>query len=309
MNPYRHFIPSFVLIFLFGFSTLSAQVIYDDSLAVAPAESLLTMQKDTIAIDTVIIKKKPKLIPPKLNVTAFDIGEKLIFKIRYGFIKAGNAEMKVMKKTRLRGREVYHLQTTASSVPFFDAFYKVRDVVNSFVATDGFYSLRFEKKLREGDYYVDQFVDYYQEDSLAALEFIRYEDSDLNIRDRKQREMTVPPFINDILSSFYYVRNLDLQVGKSVFISNHEKDKVYDLEIKVYKKETIDVEAGEFRCIVVEPLLKGEGIFKQDGRLKIWLTDDDKKIPVQMKTKIAIGSLTTELVKIEGVRGRISAQE
>jgi hypothetical protein len=217
--------------------------------------------------------------------------------------------MKVLSKTIMSGNEVYHIQTTARSVAFFDNFYKVRDEVNSFVIADGFYSLRFEKKLREGDYFADMFVDYIPQDSVAKVRFFRYKDDKLNLKDKKEYDVKIPPFINDVLSSFYYIRNKNLEVGKSIYLTNHEADKVYDLEVKVYEKETIDVDAGKFRCIVVEPLLKGEGIFKQDGRLKVWLTDDDLKIPVQMTTKIAVGHLTTELIKIEGVNRPIRAKK
>ncbi|MEJ2053518.1 MAG: DUF3108 domain-containing protein [Calditrichaceae bacterium] len=238
--------------------------------------------------------------PTIYNNKAFRLGERLLFKIRYGFIKAGTAEMKVLSIVEENGRKMYHIQTTARSASGFDWFYKVRDVINVYIDYDRLYPFRFEKKLREGGYKADLFVDYYHADSLARVEFIRYKD-DMKVRKVKLDTIKIPPYVNDILSAFYLVRNQDLQVGNPVYMVTNEKNKVYDLEIQVYKKETIEVEAGKFRCIKIEPLLKGEGIFKSKGRLTVWLSDDDYKIPVQMKTEILVGSITTELTHIIGV--------
>lgn len=99
----------------------------------------------------------------------------------------------------------------------------------------------------------------------------------------------------DALASLYYIRTLDLKVGNSVFINNYSDKKNYALEVKVLKKEKVKVPAGRFFCVVVEPILQASGIFKHEGKLKVWLTDDKYKIPVKMKSKVAVGSITTEL--------------
>jgi len=242
------------------------------------------------------------------EIVAFKNGEELTFRIRYGFITAGTAKMKVFRESYKDSIPVYHLKTTAKSASAFSWIYEVNDVVSSYVDYTSFYPLRFEKKLREGGYKADLLTDYLPEDSLAKVEFIRYK-SNMKIKKKKMYDVKVPPFSQDVLSSFYYIRLQDLKVGQSVFLTNHEKKKVYDMEVIVHKKETIEVEAGTFKCIVVEPIVKGEGLFKKKGRLRVWLTDDEKKIPVQMKSEVLIGDITTELIKIKGVQGEITAQK
>ena len=76
----------------------------------------------------------------------------------------------------------------------------------------------------------------------------------------------------------------------------------------MYKREVIETDAGNFVCFLVEPLLKGEGIFKQKGRLKVWLTDDKFKIPVQMTSEVVVGHITTELEEISGIDERIPSR-
>jgi len=220
--------------------------------------------------------------------TAFREGERLNFVIRYGPIVAGYSTMSIPEVVTINGREVYKVVTEAKSSGFFSAFYKVRDRVESYIDKNGLFSWRFEKHLREGKYRADKFVQYDQINGWAVT--------------NKNDSMRIPPCVQDILSSFYYVRTQKLEVGKSIFIDNHSDNKLYPLEIKVHKKETIKVKAGKFDCVVVEPILRASGLFKSKGRLLIWLTDDDRKIPVQMKSKIVVGYITAELKSMEGVR-------
>jgi hypothetical protein len=103
------------------------------------------------------------------------------------------------------------------------------------------------------------------------------------------------PGTQDVLSAFYYVRTQPLAPGDSLEVPNHSDGKNYPLMVRVLRRETITVPAGTFTCLVVEPLLKTAGLFKQEGRLTIWLTDDARKMPVLMKGKVTVGSIVAEL--------------
>ncbi|MBD3224799.1 MAG: DUF3108 domain-containing protein, partial [Caldithrix sp.] len=151
-------------------------------------------------------------------------------------------------------------------------------------------------------------VDFDHLDSTASVDYKRYEDDGQTVKKHNQMTVDIPPFARDVLSAFYYIRTQELYVGDPIQLTSHEKDSVYNLEVKIYKREVIEVEAGKFTCLKIEPLLKGEGIFKQKGRLLIWLTDDELKIPVQMKSKVIVGSITSELMEIQGVNRPIPAR-
>ena len=238
---------------------------------------------------------------------AIQFGEDLTFKVRYGFIKAGIAHMRVVDLVNMDEQPQIHIQTTAQSVPAFNWIFKVDDVVNVYVDPVKMTPYYFEKKLREGTYKADLRVHYGISDSVARVEFVRYKE-DMSIRKHKEYPVKIPANVFDILSAFYFIRTQPLEVGKSVYLSSHEKKKIYDLEVKVHRKETIKVDAGKFRCLVVEPVLQGEGIFKQKGRLLIWLTDDALKIPVQMTSKVTVGHITTELTHIKRMEEKIPAR-
>lgn len=241
---------------------------------------------------------------------AFRPGEKLTFTIRYGFVKAGEATMAVQDIVEIReGIFTYHIVTTARSAKFFDAFYKVRDQVETYLDTRGLFSWKYHKRLREGGYKFDLLVDYDQLNGIAQIERIRYESEEpLKIRHQERFELEIPEYVLDVLSAFYYVRTQELKVGEPIYMANHDNRQVYQLQVIIQRKERVKVDAGTFDCIMVQPRLLGEAIFKQKGELWVWLTDDQYKIPVQMKSAVAVGSITTELKKIEGVPNPIPAR-
>ncbi len=211
---------------------------------------------------------------------AFGTREKLTFDINYGFINAGVASMEVVRLIEYENRPCYQIVTRAQSNKFFSTFYKVEDRVESIIDAVGMFSWRFEKNLREGNYRADRTCSFDQRNHI-----VYYKDDTL----------AVPPFVQDALSVLFYVRTQKLEPGISLSIDNFTDGKLYPLEVRVLKRERVTVEAGTFDCIVVEPLLKTVGVFKHKGKLKVWLTDDRLKMPVLMKSKVLVGSITAEL--------------
>lgn len=232
-----------------------------------------------------IAEKYPKgnFIERKAENNVWGTGEHIIFSVDYGFYRAGTATMSVVEKKDVNGGLCYHIKTTARSNEFISKFYEVRDTVNSYIDADGLFSRRFEKRLSEGKYKSDRIVDFYH-DRLIAL------------NTRKKYALTeIPLHVQDILSSLYYIRTRDLKVGQDEIIDVYADGKVYPLKVIVHKKEKVKVSAGTFDCLKIEPVLQSEGVFKQKGKLTVWLTDDKLKIPVKMKSKILIGSIGTNM--------------
>jgi len=211
---------------------------------------------------------------------AFGVNEKLTFDINYGFINAGVATMEVARLIEYENRPCYQVITRAKSNSFFSTFYKVDDRVESIIDAVGIFTWRFEKSLREGSYRSDQTYSFDQRSSV-----VYYRDDTL----------TTPSFVQDAVSVLYFVRTQKLEPGMSLSVDNFTDGKLYPLEVKVLKRDRVTVKAGTFDCLVVEPLLKTVGIFKHKGKLKVWLTDDRLKMPVLMKSKILVGSITAEL--------------
>ncbi|MBN1299998.1 MAG: DUF3108 domain-containing protein [Melioribacteraceae bacterium] len=232
-----------------------------------------------------------------LENKAFSEGEKLTFNVNYGFITAGIAEMEIPQIKRISGREAYHIMFRVNSVPSFDPFFKVRDRYETYMDAEGLFPWRFEQHVREGKYKRD---------------FSAFFDQRRGIAKTKKGSYEIPPYVHDIVSAFYFVRTLDyskLIPGDKINLQNFYKDSVYPLDVEYHGKETVTVEAGTFDCIMIEPLVKEGGLFKNEGSIIIWLTDDEVKMPVKVKTKVIIGSIDAELKSYEGILGELASRK
>ncbi len=216
---------------------------------------------------------------------AFGVGEKLKFSIGWEFIDAGTAILSVDSLTEWKGRNVFHVTATTESNAFFSALYKVRNKLESFIDVKGMYPVRYVKNTSEGGTKRNFDVHFDHESGLASI-------ADADSGDRV---ISIPRFVQDIISAFYYVRTLPLDDGKEIDVSTFDNGRWKTAKIKVLRHEKISVDAGVFDCIVVQTPI---GPFKNKSDLNIWLTNDERRIPVLMKSKIAVGSVRAELEKM-----------
>ncbi|MBK6914638.1 MAG: DUF3108 domain-containing protein [Ignavibacteriales bacterium] len=233
----------------------------------------------------------------KLENHAFKEGEKLTFDVKYGFVTAGIATMEIPEIKKISGRNTYHVTFEVNTVPSFDWVYKVRDRYETYLDVEGIFPWRFEQHIREGSY---------------SRDFSAFFDQRKGKAKTSEGEYDLPRYTHDIVSALYYARTLDyssMKVDDRIHLQNFYKDKVYDLDVKYLGRETISVEAGKFDCIIVEPLVKEGGLFKNEGSIVVWLTNDALKIPIKVKTKVVIGSIDAELTKYEGVAGKLTSKK
>lgn len=220
----------------------------------------------------------------KVENNAFKVGEKLTFAIRWGAITAGYSTLEVHEIIEMNGRKVYHIIAKTRSTSFFDKFFKVRDTVETFVDVESLCTWRFRKELNEGKYHKVKETIYDQRNHTATT---------------KGNVVKVLPFVQDVLSALYYLRTHDIKTGRNYDIDVNTDKKNWALRVKVSKEEIVKTKAGKFRTICIEPVLREEGIFKQKGRLWVWVTNDSKKIPVLMESKILVGSIVAVLIELK----------
>ncbi len=232
----------------------------------------------------------------KINNVAFGVGERLVFDVSYGFITAGEAVMSIPSYDSVDGRRCYRVEFAVNSLPSFAWVYKVEDRYLTFIDAEAIAPWKFEQHIREGSYKRDFVAEFDQVHLLAHT---------------TEGVHKIPQYVHDIMSAFYYVRTLDfssMQPGQVLTLYNFYKDTTYELGVKFLGRQELEVEAGTFKTIVVEPLVKEGGLFKSEGRIVIWLTDDERKIPVRVNTKVLIGSIDTELREYSGLVGPVNAR-
>jgi hypothetical protein len=245
------------------------------------ALALPSIGADSASRDTVDLSRWLQARKSHEAKVPWRIGEYFQFSIDWSGLNGGNALMQVQNLTTVDGHRAWRIVTKAESNSFVSKFYKVRDRAESYVDADSLYTRRFEKHLREGSYRKDLQVRFDQARGKALYE--------------NGASYSVPPRVHDVLSAFYYVRTCPLPDGATISIPTHDNEKSYDMVVKVIRRERVEVPAGKFDCVLVEPVLKSEGIFKSKGQMLVWLSDDDRRIPVQVKSKVPIGSISVTL--------------
>ncbi len=231
----------------------------------------------------------------KLPNKAFSSGEYLKFDINYGFVTAGEAIIKV-SSVMYNNRQCFRIDFQVDSKPFFDWVYKVRDRYVTIIDSAGLFPWRFEQHIREGGFSRDFVADFDQLQHISKTSEGTYK---------------IPPYVHDMLSAFYFSRVIDFsnfKPGERVHLQNFYKDSTYQLDVKYRGKQELEVTAGTFNTIVVEPLAQEGGLFKSEGKVNIWLSDDERRIPLQVSSKILIGSIDAELVEYSGINGPIKSK-
>jgi hypothetical protein len=220
--------------------------------------------------------------PKAKRFVPFGIGEKFEYSVGWGkVLNAGETTLEVREIIQYQGHDVYRVVAKAKSNRMFSLFYRVRDRFESLIDVNGLFTRRYWTK---------------QDEAFKKRER-KYEfDQENNTVDYKDKEYYIRYGIQDEISAIFYIRTLDLQVGKPVYVDIFARRKNWQVKCNVLKTETIKVPAGKFETVLVEPELNFEGIMKK-GKMKVWFTNDKRRIPIQVSSKIAIGSILIRLKK------------
>jgi hypothetical protein len=208
----------------------------------------------------------------------FAVGERLEYDVRFGKLKVGSASMELADVQAIRDRETWH---TIFQVHGGTFFYRVNDTYESWIDTHTGNSLRFRKDQNEGGRDVEQIYNMFPERSVFIEE-----------GDTAVASVSNPL---DDGSFLYFIRTIPLVVGQSYSFDRYFKPDRNPVTIKVVRKDTIDVPAGRFPAIVVQPVIKSKGIFSENGRAEVWLSDDSNRIMLQMKSGLSFGSINLYL--------------
>ena len=244
---------------------------------------------------TKVIQKHADRLPAVPHHT-FQKGEKLTYKVGYGWFDAGKAVIEIKNEKHERGgRDVLHIVGTGTTEGAFDWFFKVRDRYETYLDAEGVFPWSFVRRVDEGGYTKKQDYTFVQTHNI--------------VKDHKGRTFEVPHVVQDMISSFYYCRTLDFQnarKGDIFTIPTFVDEEYYPLKIKYLGTETIKVSKGKFDCLKFVPVVQEGRIFKKEEDMTVWVTNDMNKIPILAKAKILVGSIKMEIDDYEGLSNPIS---
>ncbi len=222
--------------------------------------------------------------------TAFKRGEELKYRVHYGAMNAGLATLTIDNTNKLiNGRPSLHAVATGNSIGAFDWFFKVRDRYESYMDEQAMMPWIFIRRVDEGGFKISQNQTY---------------DHNLGRVNSNGKMMTVPKYIQDMVSAFYYARTLDFtnaKVGDVYSVPTFIDDSVWTMKLKFKGRETIKTDLGRIKCIKFCPVVQVGRVFKKEEDLSLWVSDDANHVPVRAEGSLFIGSIKMDIISTSGL--------
>lgn len=246
-------------------------------------QSFLTRSARTVAATLFIagpLPAQPATAEPHTSMAPvpFVVGEELVFHATFGVLPAGTARMRVEGIDTVRGRFAYHVTFAIDGgVPFF----RVHDRYESWIDVETLSSLRHRQHVSEGRYKRNTTYEIFPD----RAEFQK---------DDGPPQASVSNPLDD--GSFIYaVRAAGIRVGETRRDDRYFRPDRNPVVLTGLREDTVTVGAGTFATTVVRPTIKTGGIFSENGEAQVWFTTDERRLPVQVKTKFSRFSLTLTL--------------
>ena len=222
--------------------------------------------------------------PP--STRSFQVGEQLTYDISWLYITAGTAVMTINGAGMDGERPLAKLITTAQSRPAITKFFPVDNWVESIVDPATLLPEHLTFKRREGKKKEDiEYRFHHKEGTVTA------------VKDGVTETSEIPPGTQDVISCLYFARSmLPLQPGATMTMNVYHDKKNRKLEVHVEEIETVSGPWGEVETARVLVGMPFQGLFLNQGNIRVWFTNDDRRIPVRMKAKVIIGSIVADLV-------------
>jgi len=220
----------------------------------------------------------------------FAPGERLEFQLRWTVVPAGKAVMEVMPMEVIDGSPVYHFRLTAKSNAFVDMFYKVRDSIDAYADADMTHAVRYRHQ-QQG-----------KTRRLVKVDFDWSKETASYTDGKTDKRIDIQPGTFDPLSVFYKTRMARFQEDGWIECPVSDGKKCVTGLARIVKKETITTPSGTYETYLMEPDMKDVGgVFEKDkdAKIKLWVTADERRMPVKVASKVAIGSFVGELIAIK----------
>lgn len=233
---------------------------------------------------------------------AYQVGEWFKFRIHYGLVNAGYATLELKEASR-NNRKCFYAVGKGYTTGMTKFFFKVEDDYQSIFDQETTKPYQYLRKINEGGYTKNQ------------EGFFNQEKNNILVKDYKnntEKTINVTENVQDIVSSFYYLRNhpnIDkLKVGESVTIDMFFDDEIYKFRLKYIGRELLSTKFGKVKTMVFRPLVQSGRVFKEEESLTVWISDDDNKIPLRIKASLAVGSLKADLDAFKGLKNPFMVQ-
>lgn len=231
-------------------------------------------------------------------VDPFRPGEDVVLNVSYFNVVAGQLSLKVLPYKTVNGKKAYDFAVSLKSNKIFSLFYSVDDRAETFVDFDTLTPITYTMDANESSQQKETRVFFdWNDDEATEWEKVIHPGDDHE--KEKNIKWKLDSYSQNFISAIYYLRTFTLRPGKKIAFRVAGDGKNYVFDGDVLRREKLVTEAGTFNTLVVQPTFHLKGKFQATGDNYVWLTDDSRKLPVQIKLKIKIGSLMGRLARLD----------
>ncbi len=194
--------------------------------------------------------------------------------------------MEVKSDSTPDGKEVLKFLVTGRSSGIVEKFFKVNDYVQSVFDPKIMQSLTYNLEENHGrkKRHRTLVFDHVQKTVVSRL------------NNDPPETLAISEPVQDVLSSFYYLRTQEgFGRDRPIIFDVYDGGKIWSVAVYTLGREIVKTPAGEFSTIRVRTYPRYQGVFMNKGEVFLWLTDDDRKIPVLMKSTLKVGSFVFTL--------------
>ncbi len=214
------------------------------------------------------------------NRHPFGVGERFEFSAKLGILTIGNASMQVASVDTVRGVPAYRFRFEMEGG---NRLFRLNNVNESWTSVANLVSMRFHQEQNENKRH-------------RTRQFEIYADSGFYRQAGVAESKPTPAHPVDDAAIVYYLRTFDLEVGKAYGFDNYFKAEKNPLVVRVHQSEMMELPDGsKVRCIVLQPIIGDDGLFSNRSDARIWITDDARRIPVQIRSRFPWGTITLRL--------------
>ena len=225
---------------------------------------------------------------------SFKHGEFLKYKIQYGLLNAGFASVELKKNDAIND-SLFHAVGLGWTTGMVGFLFPVEDRYESYFTSTDLKPKHFIRKVNEGGYTQDKEV---------FFDFQSHKAKEINHKKDTEKSFFIQNNVQDMISSFYYMRNVDLETLKendSISVNMFFDGKMNPTKLIILGRETIKTKFGKIKTVKVRPLVMKGRVFKDEENVTLWISDDLNKIPLKIKASLLVGAAKAELIEYNGL--------
>lgn len=228
------------------------------------------------------------------NNLPYKVGERFEYDISYGGILVGSADMQILSQEKINEISTFHIVATGKTARFFDFFFKVRDVYETYLDTLNIRPVKFIRDIQEGEFKKKQLYSFEHSEGLVFS---------------KDKSYSISSNTQDMLSAFFYARTFNkknLKKENKFFVPIFMDEEIYFLEILYLYNEKIKTKFGNIDCMVFKPKMQEGRVFADGEQMKIWISNDKNRLLLKVETKILVGTIKAFLVDYKKLKYPLS---